>query len=247
MLLGWSRAILMQFAHPLVAAGVAEHSTFRGGPLAAVSRLHHTVRAMLALTFGDADARARTLDTIRAIHRRVHGRLPDAVGRYDAGTPYSAEDPALLLWVHGTLLDSVLLVYDRVVAPLSTSERDVYCADAASIAVALGAPDEQVPRTYAALEQYVSTMLGSDRIAVGPQARELADAVLAPPFRFVAWPAARVNRLVTIGLLPSAIRAQYGFPWNAQVAQLLETRLRLIRGARRALPQSIAWWPEARR
>src|SRR4051812_17166756 len=37
-LLGWSRAILLQLAHPLVAAGVAEHSTFRGGPFAAARR-----------------------------------------------------------------------------------------------------------------------------------------------------------------------------------------------------------------
>jgi len=36
-LLGWSRAILLQFAHPLVAAGVADHSTFRGSPFAALA------------------------------------------------------------------------------------------------------------------------------------------------------------------------------------------------------------------
>ena len=31
LLLGWGRAILLQFAHPLVAAGVADHSAFRAG------------------------------------------------------------------------------------------------------------------------------------------------------------------------------------------------------------------------
>src|SRR5688500_9884495 len=87
---GWSRAILLQLAHPLVAAGVAEHSTFRGGPLTAAVRLHHTVRAMLALTFGDEATREAALEGIRAIHRRVHGRLPVAAGRFPEGTPYSA-------------------------------------------------------------------------------------------------------------------------------------------------------------
>ncbi|HEY6359526.1 MAG TPA: oxygenase MpaB family protein [Vicinamibacterales bacterium] len=246
MLLGWSRAILLQLAHPLVAAGVAEHSTFRGGPLTAVARLHHTVRAMLALTFGDASAQQRSLDTIRAIHRRVHGRLPHAVGRFAAGTPYSAEDPALLLWVHATLVDSVLLVYDRVVSPLSTAERDVYCAEASGVAVALGARDQEVPRTQEALHQYVSATLGSGAIAVGGQARELAEAVLAPPLGFVTWPAARVNQLVTAGLLPAAVREQYGFRWDANARRTLEAILRLIRGTRRALPRSIAWWPDAR-
>ena len=54
-LLAWSRAILLQLAHPLIATGVAEHSAFRDGPTAAARRLHHVVRAMLALTFGDPD------------------------------------------------------------------------------------------------------------------------------------------------------------------------------------------------
>ena len=78
---------------------------------------------MLAITFGDEGERARALDAIGAIHRRVHGTLPAACGRFPAGTPYSAEDPALLLWVHATLIDSILVVYARLVAPQSEAER----------------------------------------------------------------------------------------------------------------------------
>jgi uncharacterized protein (DUF2236 family) len=51
-LLGWGRAILLQLAHPLIAAGVHDHSGFRSTTWAAVTRLYHTVHAMLALTFG---------------------------------------------------------------------------------------------------------------------------------------------------------------------------------------------------
>src|SRR5918994_3653424 len=87
--LSWSRAILLQLAHPLVAAGVAEHSSFRHGRLTAARRLHQTIRAMLALTFGDDGARTHALEGIRGIHRRVHGRLHAAVGFFPAGAPYS--------------------------------------------------------------------------------------------------------------------------------------------------------------
>ena len=52
---GWGRAILLQFAHPLVAAGVSEHSQFRGGLLSSFRRLSSTVRAMLSLTFGSEE------------------------------------------------------------------------------------------------------------------------------------------------------------------------------------------------
>jgi len=246
MLLAWARAILLQLAHPLIAAGVAEHSTFRGGVLAAALRLHHTVRAMLSLTFGDAPAREQTLDTIRAIHRRVNGRLPHTVGSFASGTAYSAEDPALLLWVHATLLDSVLLVYDRVVSPLSTAERDAYCEEAAATAIALGAREADVPRTWATLRRYVDTMLASGTLAVGAQARELADAVLAPAGARAVWPAARVNRLITIGLLPATVREQYGFRWRRRAERCLDAVLRVMRTLRRGAPQWLIYWPEAR-
>ena len=112
MILAWPRAILLQLAHPLVAAGVAEHSTFRAGPVTAAKRLHHTIRAMLSLVFGDEAAQARTIAAIRAIHKRVNGQLKTDVGPFPAGTRYSAEDPALLLWVHMTLIESVVFAHD---------------------------------------------------------------------------------------------------------------------------------------
>jgi uncharacterized protein (DUF2236 family) len=245
-LVGWSRAILLQLAHPLVAAGVAEHGTFRRTPVAPIARLHHTVRAMLSLTFGDAAARERTLDTIRAIHRRVHGVLPAAVGTFAAGTRYSAEDPALLLWVHATLLDSMLLAYERVVAPLSRAERDDYCEEAAPVALALGARDHEVPRTADALERYMDTMIASGTIAAGIQARQLARQVLAPRIFILVWPAARMNRLVTIGFLPPQVRAQYGYDWSARDERRLERLLRVVRNVRRRAPEWIALWPQAR-
>src|SRR5690348_18238702 len=52
LLLGWGRAILLQFAHPLIARAVFEHSGFRGDPLGGWRRLQRTVSAMLFLTFG---------------------------------------------------------------------------------------------------------------------------------------------------------------------------------------------------
>ena len=121
MVLGWGRAILMQLAHPLIAAGIGDHSDFRSGPVGTAQRLRRTVRAMLALTFGDEVHAARASRQILAIHDRVHGTLPTAVGPFPAGTRYSAHDPDLLLWVHSTLLDSMLLFYADLVAPLTGS------------------------------------------------------------------------------------------------------------------------------
>jgi uncharacterized protein (DUF2236 family) len=245
MLLGWSRAILLQLAHPLVAAGVADHSSFRDGGLAAARRLHLTVKAMLALTFGDAPGRAAALDGIRAIHRRVHGRIPAAAGRFPAGTPYSAEDPDLVLWVHATLLDSIPLIYEHVVQPITAKDRDAYCAEAAVVAIDLGARPSEVPRTWDALRIYMDRMYASGSIAVSAQARELASAVLAPPFAPLVAPAAWMNRLVTVGLLPRHIRTEYGFNWSGSQQRMLPRLTTALRALRRVTPSALALWPDA--
>lgn len=246
MLLGWTRAILLQLAHPLVAAGVYEHSTFRATPWAAASRLHATVRAMLALSFGTDAEREHALYGIRTIHRRVHGVLTDDVGPFRAGTRYSAEDPALVLWVHVTLLESVPLVYERFVAPLTETDRDDYCAEAAWVATALGAREEDVPRNWAGVHAALARAYASGTIAVGPQARELAPAVIAPRIARLIPPAGWLNRLVTTGLLPPHVRDQYGLEWDARRQRTLDRVVSAVRTIRRQLPDRAALWAEAR-
>ena len=93
---------------------------------------------MLSLTFGTESQIRRTADRINAIHQRVHGRLDRAVGRYAAGTPYDATDPALLTWVHSTLIDSQLRTHALFVGPLTADEEDRYCAETARIGPRLG-------------------------------------------------------------------------------------------------------------
>jgi uncharacterized protein (DUF2236 family) len=245
-LLGWGRAILLQLAHPLIAAGVYEHSAFRANARIAAARLHATVRAMLALTFGTDAERESALHGIRTIHQRVHGTLPHAVGPFPAGTPYSAEDPALVLWVHLTLLESVPLVYDLFVAPLSDRDRDEYCDEAAWVAVALGARADAVPRTWADAMAQLRCGYASHRITVGPQARELARAVLSPTLGLAFPPAAWFNRLITAGLLPPGVREQYGLPWNERHQRTLDRSVPIVRAVRQRLPDAVALWGEAR-
>jgi uncharacterized protein (DUF2236 family) len=245
-LFGWTRAILLQFAHPLVAAGVHEHSGFRASPLAAVKRLRHTVQAMLAIAFGTDVDRERAIDAIRQIHRRVNGVLAAPVGPFAAGTRYSAEDPALVLWVHLTLIESIIFSYELLVGPLSESERDAYCAESAAPALALGAVDRDVPRTWQGVREAVARTYASGQIAIGPDARALAIAVVRPRGARLAGPLAWINEVMAIGLLPSHIRDEYGFAWTSTRQRAFTVTVRAIRLLRRALPEVLMLWRAAR-
>ena len=245
MLVGWLRALLLQIAHPLIAAGVADHSTFRGSTSASRSRLHQTIQAMLAITFGTPEQHDAAIERIRAIHRRVHGMLAVPVGTFPAGTPYSAEDPDLLLWVHVTLIESVVLAYEQLVEPLSSVDRDRYCADSAEVAIALGARPDQIPRTWQALRDCVAQR--SDRLAVGPQAQQMASVLLSPlRMRFVRGAVAAPLVLLAAGQLPPRMRAEYGLPWNGWRARLFPVAVTLLRLARRLTPNRLAIWACAR-
>lgn len=238
--LGWGRAILMQLAHPLVAAGVAEHSGFAQSRWTRLQRLHATVGAMVELSF--EERRDRTAARINAIHDRVNGRLAQTVGRYAAGTPYSATDGELLAWVHTTLLDSVPTTFERFVAPLTRADKDRYCQESLEVARLLRIPDSLLPRSADCVAAAVAEGVSSGFLAVGPQARELARQLLHPPLTDPSRPAAWLVRLVTIGLLPPAIRDAYGFAWSGGRERSLALVSGAIRRLVRLLPPPVRYW-----
>jgi uncharacterized protein (DUF2236 family) len=238
---------MLQAAHPLIAAGIADHSQFRSSGRAAIHRLRSTVKAMLALAFGDAAEHARSIDAIRKIHRRINGTLRTPTGVFPAGARYSAEDPALVLWVHATQVESVLTLYEKLFGPLTPAERDVYCAEASEVAIELGAEPDAVPRSWPALGAYLDREYASGRIAVGPDARAISDALLFPPPTAVPGPLAWINRVITIGLLPHELREQYRYGWNESRGRQFELVLAGMRGVHRISPRALVWWPEARR
>ena len=244
---GWGRAILMQLAHPLIAAGVAEHSSFRSSPGARLTRLWSTVRAMLSLTFGSDEEVAEAAARINSIHDRVSGRLGEATGSIEAGRRYSAHDPELLRWVLATLLDSVPLTYERLVGPLTAAERDRYFVEAAIMEPLLDIPAGLLPRNAAQLDACLAEMLDSGAIAVNPTSRRLARAILFPPGWRLLWPAFRFLQLLTIGLLPPAMRERYGFSWTPRDAQALARWTAAVRLVRRVCPAPLREWPAARK
>ena len=239
---GWGRAILLQLAHPAVAAGVDHHSSFRGSLLSSFRRMHATVGAMLSLTFGDTEQLIAAAARINAIHDRVHGRIQQGTGE-----AYSAHDPDLQRWVHATLLESIPLTYELLVGPLTLGERDRYCLEAAIMEPLLGMPAGWLPRDSAQLDTYMREMLAGGSIVVTDTSRALARAVLYPPLWYVAWPAFRALRLITIGSLPASIRQAYRFEWRARDVRAFARCTALLRTSLRLLPPVAREWPMARR
>jgi uncharacterized protein (DUF2236 family) len=204
-----ARALLMQAAHPLAVFGLLSHSSALEEPY---DRLGRTAQVMNTIVFGTRAEADRIGKRIRAMHRRVSGRLPNAIGPYPAGTPYRADDPDLLLWVLYTLVDSAAVVYSRYVRPLSVEQRAAFWEDYKVVGKLFGLRRGEMPATLADLDAYGRRMLDGDQLLVTDWARERArQIVLSPPVPALARPALETANFVTIALLPNQIREQYRF------------------------------------
>jgi uncharacterized protein (DUF2236 family) len=206
------RTLLMQAAHPVAFEGFFAHTGALEEPYA---RLERTARVLDLIGFGSRAQADRATARVRRMHARVGGRLERPAGRFGAGTPYAADDPELLLWILATLADSAMLVYDRYVASLERDERDALWADYRVVGRLFGLADGDMPRSIEAFDAYMAAMLSGGDLHVTPEAREVAlEVVMRPPVPLWARGLLELVNQITVGLLPTGIREQYGFSWD---------------------------------
>lgn len=164
---GGIRALLVQAAHPEVAAGVAEHSRYRQDPL---GRLTRTAAYVTATSFGAMPEVEQAVAVVQRRHRPV-------TGRSHRGAPYDAADPALSAWVHNSLTDSFLTAYRVYGArPCSDGDASRFVAEQIRVGALLGA--DPLPATAAALTAWVSW---HPALAPSPGAQEAIAFLRRPP------------------------------------------------------------------
>ncbi|HEY7127527.1 MAG TPA: oxygenase MpaB family protein [Ktedonobacterales bacterium] len=243
LLVGGGRAVLMQLAHPLVAAGVSQHSSYEQDP---TGRFRRTFTLGQTLAFGTRSEARKAAQTINQRHKPVEGTLHAAAGDFAAGAPYHARDPDLLLWVHATLIESILHVYQLLVAPLAPAEQERYYQESFASVRLLGLPPAHLPQNFAAFTDYMQMMLASNNLAVTPEAKTLANLVIRPRAPLPTRPLFEATANITIGLLPPRLREMYGYHWNAGQQFLFDA---WVRSTRRMLPLLPGWlreFPRAR-
>ena len=195
------RSLLMQALHPLAMAGVDQHSGWRRDP---VGRLAATSAYLATVTFGERAAAVRAAARVRRIHDRVRGT--DAV----TGQPYAAGDPALLLWVHAALVDSVLAAGSLVGTALAAGDSNRYVAEMVTAAELIGVPRPLVPSSVPELDLYIASVRPGLRCT--PAAAESMACLLDPPG--LDEEAAEIwqdVRDAAVAALPRWARQMYGY------------------------------------
>jgi uncharacterized protein (DUF2236 family) len=192
LVLGGAAAILLQLANPVVARGVAAHSTYATDPM---KRLRNTMSYVYAVGLGSEAQTAFAARFVDRAHAGIQG----------------ATDAEHQLWVAATLYEVGRSLHEQVHGPLAPHVADEVYAASARLGTTLQLPDAAWPVSRDAFANYWSATL--DTLDVTDDARRVANDLLHS--RAIPWftrPLMPLVRVVTAGLLPATVRDAYGLP-----------------------------------
>lgn len=221
--------LVLQVAHPMVGAGVRQHSNYQEEPW---RRLWHTARSLDTIAYGDPAASAAEVARLRALHATIKG--VDEQGRR-----YHALHPEAYAWVHATLVRGAIDAASLFGDGIPPDDLPAYYADMRELGLRLGLPDHRLPRDVTGFLAYYDEMV-RDRLEDNRAVRDvlasirrpgkpgiplLPDPAWSPVARFVGGRA----YLVTVGTLPPVLRDRLGLAWSDRQERRLRAFARRVR------------------
>jgi uncharacterized protein (DUF2236 family) len=216
MLVGGLSSLLLQALHPLALAGVWDHSSFRQDLKA---RLGRTAFFIAATSYGGREMAIQAVNRVRMIHSSVKGTLPD-------GTPYRADDPLLLKWVHLGEILSFLEAYRHYGnLPVTDCQADQYINEMALLGELLGGEDlpRHVLQAREMLDTYRPKLINDERT------KSVVDLIENFPARHIDQPFLKLIIAAAFHILPDwALQMLHKTPASFTQKSFVKHSLKLL-------------------
>ncbi len=232
--LGAGRALLLQLAHPWVAAAIADQSRVFTDP---IGRFHRTFNVMFTMVFGTPDQALAVARRLYRRHAMVVGVLPAAAGPFAAGSPYYANEVSALRWVHATLVETALLAHDLVLPALPDDARERYWSEARLYAALFGIPADSLAADWKSFLAYREAMTESDVLTVSPAARDIARQIFSGATMRIRPP--MWYRALTAQMLPDRLRVAFELPLGNAERRSADRALKWMRRIYPSLPDRL--------
>lgn len=229
MLMG-PQLLVLQVAHPMVGAGVLQHSNYQDEPW---RRLVRTAWSLNVVAYGDPDEALAEVRRLRTMHASIKGTD-------DQGRRYHALHPEAYAWVHATLVRGAIDAERLFGNGIPPGELDGYYQDLRRVGLLLGLRDHQLPRDVTEFDDYYDQMVRV-RLEDNQAVRDVLASIRRParPTSLVPealwWPVALFlgdrAYLVTVGTLPDVLRERLGLTWSAREDRRLRRFARQVRWA----------------
>jgi uncharacterized protein (DUF2236 family) len=238
LLYGQRALMLGAMASPLSYYGTARHTYAKAKPF---QRLAHTGKVFEAIFFGSREEADKALAFVQRMHEKVKGTLPEDLGPWPAGTPYSAFDPELMLaGVVAPAFDSAQACYEALARPLSEDERERLWQDFIRFGELFGMPREVAPPSYPDFRRWWQELLASDRVFLTDEARTAGfQTGFGIPVPLVNRPGMRVLEFLLLGTLPERGRELYGLSWGRRDQLAFDAMAAAMRRSRALTPRRL--------
>lgn len=237
------RAVLLQLAHPWVAAAVRDHSKVK---TSVVRRFHGTFQKVFGMIYGDLDHAFRLARGLHAMHIGIQGPVADAA---DHGIPnpherYSANTLEPMTWVYATLWETLIVTNELIWGPIPLADKEAFYQETFRFALLFGIPRDSLPPDWESFLAYNHEMWTSDQLRVTPAARDMASFVgglrVFPGSRYVC----KRGRAFAAMTLPENLRVAFDLPEpTPKLRASVERDLRRLHWLDRRLPKTFKLSP----
>lgn len=243
---GAGRAALLQTAHPFVSTGIKQHSRTMDDPM---SRFRGTFTNVFTMVYGDLDKVIDSAIRVHHLHARIQGQIEQDSGAYAKGSRYMANQVDAMVWVHATLWETSVKMYELIIGPLTHDEKQRYYQETKMFAYLFGVPESALPKNWDDFMAYNEMMWNSDQLTVNDAAREISEFLFT--FNPVLKPVLSRYKIVTSMMMPERLREQYGLPpATAENMAIYERYIGYLKKTYPYLPKALRYLPpyvEARR
>jgi len=247
--LGASRRLLIDVAHPIVAAGVREFSVFETDPY---GRADRTLTMIMGVVYGREEALA-TARRLRDLHKHFKGQNPD-------GSRWSALNPEAFHWVHASLVHGVYTQQKVLGRGWKPGEVEQFYQEMRRVGRMYGVREQDMPVDWEAFCAWFDEMAATrlersditDRVlavVAGPKAPPMIPVLNIPVvWNYTLRPiAGGTLSLINAGLLPPHLRELLGVPWSRSREIAFDTLAAISRTVVPRLPRIVRMVPQARR
>ena len=235
--------LILQVAHPVVGAGVSQHSNFTSEPW---TRLIRTIMSVNRVVFAPSGAAAAESRRLRHLHAAIRGVD-------DSGRSYRALDPDAYAWVHLTLVHFFVEVQRLFGRPLSPAQQEQLYQEWRQVGRLLRVAEDRMPATWPSFLAYFDEMV-EHTLEANAAVEDVLASVAHPKKPLAAVPspawdpiAARAGRLSLLFARhpPPVLRQRIGVPWTAPDQARLDRAARRLRVAFAVVPRPLLTLPPA--
>ena len=168
----------------------------------------NTFSNISTMVYGSMPQVLNAANKVRASHKEIKGKIPYRAGAFHKDSAYGANEVNAMVWVHATLWETLVYMYEELEEPLTQAEKDRFYEETKLFAMLFGIPESALPRNWNEFMAYNEAMWYSSQLTVTDNARKLKEDLFTPRSIWLVFPL-WIQEVVTASNIPAPIREGY--------------------------------------